>query len=206
MHVQKAAEWWRTAGLWHFFPLRASKLQRCITISSFPGIYFTRNFQMACVTNAIYCILLFIFFHRLTFEMHPGTVHRVCLAGVVCTDECPSVLISNTWVLLAKPWLKWSIGNYLPIPWTWLTKARNVLQINSYECMGIKPLVLGKGGATTHRLQGVSPKIFGKSLTVQEQLYIQTMSKWKKKGSCYSCSLWQFEVISPSSSGYNWKK
>lgn len=44
---------------------------------------------MACVTNAIYCILLFIFFHILTFEMHPGTVHRVCLAAVVCTDECP---------------------------------------------------------------------------------------------------------------------
>lgn len=140
--------------------------------------------------------------------------HLRCTQGL-CTEyvwqewcalmNVPSVLISNTWVLLAKPWLKWSIGNYLPIPWTWLTKARNVLQINSYECMGIKPLVLGKGGATTHRLQGVSPKIFGRSLTVQEQLYIQTMSKWKKKGCCYSCSLWQFEVISPSSSGYNWK-
>lgn len=73
-----------------------------------------------------------------------------------------SVLIWNTWVILAKRCMKWYIGNYLPIPWTWLTKVRNVLAINSYECIWIKQLLSGKRAAlsTTNRLQRVIPKIF----------------------------------------------
>lgn len=109
--------------------------------------------------------------------------HLRCNQGL-CTEyvwqewcaliNVPSVLIWNTWVLLAKRWMKWSIGNYLPIPWTWLPKARNVLGLTLTNAWELNHFFLGKGGAfaTTHRLPGVSPKIFGRPLTVQERSYV----------------------------------
>lgn len=128
------------------------------------------------------------------YPSFPTDWHLSCNQGLSTEPVWPkrralmnvlSLLIRNTWVVLAKRWMKRYVGNYLPIPPTWLTKVRNVPAINSYERARINRFFLGKGQQyqPPTGCDGSAPKpaqANGFEATAAT-LHIQAMSKLKER-------------------------